>query len=186
MNLSEQIVIIQKKLVKPVVFIGTGGAGKTSIGKALAKELGLDFVDSDDVIVKNENQSIAKLFEAKGEDYFRNLERQTLIYLAQENKPYIIGTGGGAFMNEQTRQTILEKTVSIFIKADLKVLSERIGTGEGRPLFKNKEVDNVLTGLIEERYPVYQQADIIVDTYSEPEQETLNRVMNALYTHLNP
>lgn len=172
------------KLDKSIVFVGLMGAGKTSLGKAFAESLGVEFVDSDAVIVEHEGRSIEQIFEEFGEAYFRDLERKVIIELLQDNEPKVIGTGGGAFMNPDTREVIIQKTTSIFLEAALDVLLKRIGSGEGRPLFKDRPPKEVMPELIEARYDTYKKADLSVSTYDEPLQETLNRVQQAVYTHL--
>lgn len=172
---------------QPLVIIGLMGAGKTSIGKMLAEELGYDFLDSDDVIVEREGRSIPDIFEQSGEPHFRQIEREVIQDLMQDSTPHIIGTGGGAFMNEKTRQAIKQSGTSIFLKASLDVLVNRVGQGEGRPLLTaGNNPREVLDKLMQERYPVYGKADLTVETRAETPEETLNSVMNALYTHLKP
>jgi shikimate kinase len=171
---------------KHIVLVGTGGAGKTSIGAVLAEFLGLEFMDSDEVIINREQCSIPDIFANKGEAYFRGLERQAFFELMAEETPHIIGSGGGAFMNDETRALIKEKALSIFIKADIEVLLKRIGEGQGRPMYEGQDTRAVLEGLIDTRYPIYEEADVIVETYDEPLEKTLVRLTEALYTHLNP
>ncbi len=170
---------------KPLVLIGTGGAGKTTIGALLAEGLGYTYMDSDEVIIDREQCSISDIFAQKGEAYFRTLEKQAMQSLIISETPYLIGTGGGAFMNEETRNLIKEKSLSLFIKADIDVLVKRVGDGTGRPLFDGKDVRQVLEKLIEERYPIYEQADITVETFDEPLEETMARVTEALYNYLS-
>ena len=171
---------------KHVVLVGTGGAGKTSIGRLLASGLGVEFIDSDEVIIDREQSGIADIFANKGESYFRDLERQVIQELIASQTPYLIGTGGGAFMNDQTRTLIQETALSLFLKADIEVLLKRIGDGEGRPLYEGQDTRGVLEDLIGARYPVYAEADLTVETYDEPIEETLARVTDTLYTHLKP
>lgn len=175
----------EKTLQSSIVLVGTGGAGKTSLGRILATGLGYEYVDSDEVIIDQAQSSIAEIFADKGEAHFRTLEKQAIQTLIEDENLYLIGTGGGAFMNEATRKLIKDNALSIFLKADIDVLLGRIGDGEGRPLYEGKDVKQVLETMIAERYPIYAQADITVDTYDEPIGETLKRVTEALYTHLN-
>ncbi len=184
MDINLKIEFIRKRLRRPVVFVGLMGAGKTSLGKALAASLKLEFVDSDDIITAHEGSSIPEIFEKSGEAHFRDLERQTLLDLAQDKDVKIIGTGGGAFMNDETRETIQSNALSLFLNAHLDVLVKRIGSGEGRPLFDGKPPEEVLAELIKERYPIYEEAHMSVATYDEPIEETLNRVQQTLYSHL--
>lgn len=183
---KEHISVIKGELSKPIVLVGLMGAGKTSLGRALAKTLNVDFIDSDDVIIAKDGRSIAEMFARSGEGYFRDLERQVLVELSKTKRHCVLGTGGGAFMNDETRQVIKAHTTSVFLKADIEILKKRVGTGEGRPLFKGKSVEEVLKTLIEERYPIYNQADLTVETRDESRKETLNRLISALYIHLKP
>lgn len=173
----------------PLVIIGLMGAGKTSIGMMLAEELGYDFVDSDDVIVEREKRSIPEIFgeNNKNEPEFRRIEREVIQDLMLDSTPHIIGTGGGAFMNVDTRKAIKKSGTSIFLKASLDVLAERVGKGKGRPLLTaGNNPREVLDKFMKERYPIYSEADLIVETRAETQEETFNRVINALYTHLKP
>jgi len=171
---------------KTIVLVGTGGAGKTTLGELLAEGLGYEYMDSDAVVIDKEQTSIADIFVNKGEAHFRALEKEAIQGLIESNEPYLIGTGGGAFMNDETRALIKERALSIFIKADVEVLLGRIGDGEGRPLYEGKDVRQVLEDMIEERYPIYEEADITVESFEEPLEETLKRLTEALYTHLQP
>ncbi len=178
---------IRAHLEQPLVIIGLMGAGKTSIGKMLAAELDYDFIDSDEMIVKREQRSILDIFAQSGEPHFREVERAVIQDLMLDVAPHVIGTGGGAFMNAETRAAIKETGVSIFLKASLDVLAERVGNGEGRPLLTaGNSPREVLDKLMQDRYPIYAEADLAVETRAETQKETLNRVINALYTHLKP
>jgi len=177
---------LRAHLEKPIIIVGLMGAGKTSVGKALAESMEYDFVDSDDVIVERAGMSISDIFATHGEPHFRALERDVLSDLMQDQQPHVIGTGGGAFMNDKTREVIKTAGISIFLKADLEVLLERVGTGEGRPLLEAGNPREILAGLIERRYPVYAEADLTVATKTEPMEETLKRVTQALYNHIQP
>ena len=183
---KEHISVIRGELAKPIVLVGLMGAGKTSLGKSLAKTLNVDFIDSDDVIIAKDGRNIAEMFARSGEGYFRDLERQVLTELSKTKRYCVLGTGGGAFINEETRQVILTHATSVFLKADIEVLKKRVGSGEGRPLFREKNVEEVLKTLIQERYPIYNQAALTVETHDERKQETLNRLISALYIHLKP
>lgn len=183
MDIEEKITFLKQNMDNSVVLVGLMGAGKSSIGRMLAKHLNLEFVDSDHVIEGQERRDISEIFAKSGEAYFRELERRTIIDLASEKELIIMGTGGGAFMNDETRAVIKRKTLSVFLKSNLDVLSKRVGSGSGRPLFAGKEPADVLSELIEQRYPIYNEADIIVETKDEPLKETLNRVIEALYSH---
>lgn len=186
MDTKLQIDFIRAHLTKPITLVGLMGAGKSSLGQLLAQALDLEFVDSDNIITAQSNMSISEIFEKFGEGHFRALECETILSLAAKEYPNIIGTGGGAFMNDKTRAAILNNTIPVFIKADIDVLATRIGDGAGRPLFKGKNPKDVLNDLIQIRYPVYAQAALTVPSEDESVQETLNRVISTLYTHLKP
>lgn len=186
MDTKLQIEFIKAHLQKPITLVGLMGAGKSSLGKKMAETLDIDFVDSDEVIVTQSGMSISDIFAKHGEAHFRALECETILSLAAQKRPYVIGTGGGAFMNKHTRAAILDNTTSLFIKATLDVLSVRVGDGAGRPMFKDKNPIDVLQSLMDERYPVYALADLTVASNDEPVEETLNRGIATLYTHLKP
>lgn len=176
---------IKKNLKQPIVLIGTGGAGKTTIGKIISESLALDFLDSDAVLEANEGKTIPQIFTDHGEPYFRAKERETIMGIINQSKSSVIGTGGGAFMDPETRKLILEETISIFIDADIEVLLKRVGNGVGRPLFNNKNPQDVLTQMIEQRYPIYNLATLTVKSEDEPIEQTAEKVINSLYKYLS-
>ncbi len=184
MDIKLKLEFLRKRLKRPIVLVGLMGAGKTSVGEALAQSLHLNFIDSDDVVTRSAGCSIADIFKHEGEDSFRELERQAILNLSEGGDVKVIGTGGGAFMNVETRTAIQSKTLSVFLNAALDVLVKRVGGGEGRPLFDGKEPEAVLEELMAQRYPIYSQAHLSVPTYDEPLEETLNRVQQALYSQL--
>ena len=174
---------IKNKLNKPISLVGLMGCGKSSVGRRLAQELSMDFVDSDSAIVQTAGMSIPEIFQTKGEAYFRDLEADTLKKLMLQDQG-IIGTGGGAYMNENTRTLLNHNTISMFLHAELETLLKRVGNGEGRPLFKDKSPKDVLSDLVSERYPIYKQAQITIFTKNESVEETTNRVLQGLYNNL--
>ncbi len=175
---------IKTKLDQSITLVGLMGSGKSSVGRLLANELDWPFIDSDAEIVTQAGLSIPEIFESKGEAYFRELERDILKNLTAQDDLRVIGTGGGAFMNDKTRDYIKDKTISVFLQAELDTLIKRVGSGAGRPLFKDQSPTVVLAELIDLRYPRYKEARILVDTKDETPQETLNRVLQALYNDL--
>jgi shikimate kinase len=181
---SDTTAILSQRLDRPVVLIGTGGAGKTTIGKLLAVRLGLPFVDSDKVLEEKEGRTIPEIFKEDGEPYFRDLERETIRHCIAKGERSIVSTGGGAFMKADTRDLILKQSVSIFLKARLETLLKRVGNGEGRPLFDHKDPREVLSAMIENRYPVYEQADIVVNSDFDSAEETTEKLIHALYKAL--
>lgn len=180
----QNIDFIKENLKKPVVLIGMAGAGKTTISKMLATQLDWPFLDCDDEIVRKEQKSIPQIFLEDGETYFREIELQNLQEILGRKSEYVLGTGGGTFMNEKARRLIHEKAVSIFLKVDVETLAARVGDGTGRPLFNNKDPKTVLTSLVKERYPAYEKADIEVLSKNESIEDTTNNVLNSLYNFL--
>lgn len=155
------------------------GAGKTSVGRKLAEKLDMAFVDADEEIVKAAGCSIDDIFELYGEKAFRDVEEKVIFRLLEEG-PQVMATGGGAFMNPKTRALIAAASVSVWLRADLDVLVRRTRRRGGRPLLKNKDPRAALQKLIDERYPVYAEADIIVDSKDEGPDGTVRFISDAL------
>lgn len=167
------------KLAKPVVLVGLMGAGKSTIGRRLSAVLGLNFVDSDNEIVEAAGCSIADIFETYGEAIFRDLEQRVLLRLVG-SEPCIIATGGGAFMNPAIRAAIKEKALSIWLKADLNVLLERVSRRDTRPLLKTGDKGSILGRLMDERYPIYAEADITIDSNAGMHEAVVDNIITAL------
>ncbi len=163
----------------PIVLVGLMGAGKTSIGRRLADRLDLPFVDADVEIEKAAGKSIPDIFAEHGEAHFRDGERRVIARLL-ENGKQVLATGGGAFMNAETRAAIKGHSVSVWLKADLDVLLKRVAKRGGRPLLENKDPAVVLQNLIDLRYPVYAQADITVESLDVQHNQMVNAVVDAL------
>lgn len=164
---------------RPIVLIGMMGVGKSTIGRRLAARLGLPFVDADEEIAHAAGMSIPEIFERYGEAGFRDGERRVIARLIEEGRK-VIATGGGAFMNEETRGLILDKAIAIWLDADIDVLVERVSRREGRPLLKGKNVREVITDLAAIRNPVYAQAPLHIKSIAGPHEETVERIMKAL------
>ena len=169
---------------RSVILIGLMGVGKSSIGKRLARRLELPFVDADAEIVKAAGCSIEDIFERFGEAAFREGEERVLARLLAEC-PHVLATGGGAFMNASTRERIREAGISVWLRASLDILVKRLGRRQGeRPLLKNGDLRETLTRLIDQRHPVYAEADIVVDTGDEALDATVEQVVAALQTRV--
>jgi len=166
-----------------VVFVGLMGAGKTAIGRKVAQALGIPFVDSDHEIESVSRMSIPELFERYGEPEFRALEQRVIERLVHEG-PRIVSTGGGAFMNAQTRAVISDHGVSIWLRADLDLLMERVAKKQNRPLLKNPDPRGVMRKLMSDRYPVYALADLTVETRDARREVIAGEVLDALRAHL--
>lgn len=162
-----------------IVMVGLMGAGKTSIGRRLAVRLDLPFVDADDAIEEAAKSSISDIFERLGEAGFRDGERRVIARLLDDS-PIVLATGGGAFMDPDTRALIAAKGISIWLRADIDTLVRRTSRREDRPLLKNGDPREILTNLMNVRYPIYEQADITVDSFDGPAEETLQQVLDAL------
>jgi shikimate kinase len=167
------------RLKKPVVLVGLMGAGKSTIGKRLARDIGLDFLDSDSEIAEAAGCSISDIFEIYGEAMFRDLEKRVLLRLLAGG-PTVVATGGGAFMNNELREAILEKATSVWLRADIEVLLERVSRRDTRPLLKSGDKRDILSRLIEERHPVYETADIVVDSDDAAHESVVQKIARRL------
>jgi shikimate kinase len=170
-------------LRRSLVMVGLMGAGKSAIGRRLAQRLDLPFVDADAEIEAAAGCSIGEIFERFGESYFRDGERRVIARLL-DGPIGVVATGGGAFMDPETRARIREKGISVWLKADVETLSERVSRRTNRPLLKNGDPKAILTGLMERRYPIYAEADVVVITDSSPPAATVERVVAALADYL--
>ncbi len=164
---------------RPVVLVGMMGVGKTSIGKRLAAQLGFEFVDADEEIERAAGMTIAEMFEKFGEPYFRDGERRVIARLI-DGTPKVIATGGGAFINEETRALILERALSIWLDADIKVLADRVSRRSHRPLLKDRDPVEVLTELGKVRNPLYAEANIHIRSDASPHARTVEIILKAL------
>ncbi|HWE73435.1 MAG TPA: shikimate kinase [Stellaceae bacterium] len=164
---------------KTIALVGLMGAGKSSIGRRLGQALGLPFVDADSEIEAAAGASIEEIFARDGEAVFRGGERRVISRLL-DGSAQVLATGGGAFMDPITRGLIRERAISVWLRADLETLLVRVGRRNNRPLLKTGDPRAVLTRLIDERYPVYAEADITIDTVDGPPEATLGKVIAAL------
>jgi shikimate kinase len=169
---------------RTIVLVGLMGAGKTSIGRRLAAALQLPFVDADSEIEAAAGQTIEGIFARDGEAAFRAGERRVIARLL-DNPIHVLATGGGAFVDPATRALIRERAVSIWLRADLDLLLARVSRRNNRPLLKTGDPRAVLERLMKERYPLYAEADITVDTIDGPPEATLEQVMSALAAYLD-
>ena len=158
------------------------GSGKTTIGLHLAKKLDVPFVDSDKVIEEQAGYAISEIFQRDGEQFFRKVEAKTISEILGRNEICVLATGGGAFMNEETRKIIKEKSISVWLNASLNILIERLEHNNTRPLLANVDKKQMLQKLMDERYPIYAQADIIVDTDVNSRTIVGNEIMMKLET----
>ncbi len=168
---------------KTIVLIGMMGAGKTCIGRKLAERLGRPFIDADQEIADAAGCSIPDIFARHGEAAFREGERRVIGRLLDE-PVHILATGGGAFISEQTRAKIRDKAISVWLRADIDLLLRRVARRNNRPLLQQGEPRQVLEKLMAERYPVYAEADIIVDSMDGPRDAMVNKVYDAIADYL--
>lgn len=172
---------IEFLLDKPVVMVGLMGAGKTSIGRALARQLGVPFVDSDKEIEAAAGCSVVDIFSLYGEEEFRRVEQRVISRLLEsEPSLKVISTGEGAFITPEVRELVLEKALTIWLKADLELLVKRTNFRNTRPQLLNADSKNILSKLINERYGIYAKADITVETRDESLQKTLAKVRDSI------
>jgi shikimate kinase len=161
---NARIARIRKRLgTRSIVLIGLMGAGKTAVGRRLANRLGLDFTDADTEIEMAAGKSISDIFADHGEAYFRRGEEKVIARLLK-NGPQVLATGGGAYISGKTRENIHQQGIAVWLKADLEVLLERVGRRDNRPLLKTGDPKAIMKRLMDERYPVYAEADIVVQS----------------------
>ncbi|SNY90858.1 shikimate kinase [Cohaesibacter sp. ES.047] len=164
---------------RPIVLIGLMGAGKTTIGRRLAARLSIPFRDADHEIEAAANMSIAEIFEQHGEAHFRDGEKKVIARLMDDGDQ-VLATGGGAWMNEETRQLVGERGVSVWLKAEFDVLMARVRRRSHRPLLQDPDPEGVMHRLIDARYPVYALADATVMSVAEPHEVIVNSVIEEL------
>ena len=167
-----------------VVLVGLMGSGKSCVGRRIAREMKVPFVDADTEVEAAAGSSVADIFEQYGEQAFREGERRVIGRLL-DGPPSVLATGGGAFIDGEIRKLILERSTSVWLRADLDTLVKRTEGRTHRPLLNDGNTRNILEQLIIERYPIYAEADIVVDTGSNSVTVTCNRVIRALTAHLN-
>jgi shikimate kinase len=169
---------------RSVVLVGLMGAGKSSIGRRLAQRLGLDFLDADAEIERAAGCTIEEIFARFGEPAFRDGERRVILRLLEERAPIVLATGGGAYMDPETRAAIRSHGIAVWLRADIDVLLRRVARRSNRPLLKQGDPREVLEKLMALRHPVYAEADLVVDSDESPAETTVDRVVAALRAHL--
>ena len=166
-------------LPRSLVIVGLMGAGKSAVGRRLAARLGLPFADVDLEIERAAGLTIEDIFDMYGEPAFRDVERRVVARLLGE-EPHVISTGGGAFMDLDTRQIIAERGISLWLRADLDLLVARTGRRNNRPLLKKGNRREILSKLMDERHPVYARTDITIDSRDGPLDDTVGAALAAL------
>lgn len=166
-----------------LVLVGLMGAGKSAIGRIVAQQLGLSFVDTDTEIERVSRMSISELFAAYGEEEFRALETRVIKRLLRTG-PRVVSTGGGAFINEKTRKQIERGGLSVWLNADLDVLWERVNKRDHRPLLKTENPKQTLKDLMDKRYPIYALADITVQSRDVRKEVIANEVLTSVIEYI--
>lgn len=164
---------------RSLVLVGLMGAGKSSVGRRLAARIGFDFVDADTEIEKAAGASIPEIFASHGEAAFRDGERKVIARLLEQPR-IVLATGGGAYMNPETRARIRTRGLSIWLNAELDVLVKRCGRRGNRPLLQNGDLRGTLQRLMRERYPVYAEADITVVSGDGPHEAVVEQIIAQL------
>ncbi len=169
---------------RTLVMVGMMGAGKSSVGRRLANQLGMAFVDADSEIELAANASIPEIFEQHGEAYFRDGERRVIQRLL-DGRPKVLATGGGAFIQPETRAAIQATAISIWLNADRELLLSRVKRRSNRPLLKTEDPAATIDKLIAERYPVYAEADIQVQSRDVAHDVVIDDILEALAEFLD-
>src|SRR6187549_2765002 len=168
---------------RPIVLVGMMGAGKTTVGRRLAARLGRHFVDSDEEVEKAAGMTIEDIFAAHGEADFRAGEVRVIARLMKD-QDLVLGTGGGAFVNAETRALVKAAGISVWIKADFELLFQRVQRRSNRPLLKTANPRQTLKDLIDKRYPTYAEADVTIVSKDVPQDQVAGEVIEALMAHL--
>ena len=180
MTETDPVEVIKAQLGRrSIVLVGLMGCGKSSVGKRLAAKLGIPFIDADEEIEKVAAKTIGEIFADQGEDFFRDRERKVIGRLLSSG-PQILATGGGAYVNADTRQAIRDMGISVWLRAELAVLMRRVGKRDTRPLLKTGNPEATMRKLMDARYPVYAGADITVESRDEPHEIIVTEIVNRL------
>ena len=168
---------------RPLVLVGMMGAGKTTVGRRLASRLNRHFLDSDEEIEKAAQMTIPEIFAQRGEPEFRAGETRVIARVLKD-RDIVLATGGGAFVNAETRAQVRQGAISVWLKADSNILFERVSRRSNRPLLKTANPRATLEKLIEERYPIYAEADITVLSRDVPQDVVASDVIEAVLSYL--
>ena len=172
---------IRGRLTRPIVLVGMMGVGKSTVGRKLASTLGLHFVDADDEIAEAANMSIPEIFDQFGEPYFRDGERRVIARLLEdEGSECVIATGGGAFVQDDTRDLILRNGLAVWLDSDIDTLVERVGRNDKRPLLRGGNAREIITRMKAEREPAYMKAPLHVTTSAGPHLQAVARILEEL------
>lgn len=176
---AREIDALARRINRPVVLVGMMGVGKSSVGRKLAHALHIPFVDADDEIEKAAQMSISEIFAQYGESYFRDGERRVIARLIDGERK-VVATGGGAFVNPDTRDLILSRSLAVWLDSDIETLVERVGRKDTRPLLRSGDPREILTRLRDERAPAYAMAHIKVLSCNGPQSRTVTKVLKGI------
>ncbi len=168
---------------RTIALVGLMGVGKSSLGRRLAQVLDLPFRDADEEIEKAAGRTVPEIFAERGETEFRDGERRVIARLLEE-PPHVLATGGGAFVQPETRALLKAKALTVWLKADVETLARRVGRKDGRPLLAGKDPVQVLSDMANIRYPAYAEAEIHVETGESAHAAAVQAVLDALDAHL--
>ena len=177
--------VIHPSMRRTIVLIGMMGAGKTTTGFGLAQRLGIQFIDSDREIEKMEGLSTVEIFEQKGEEYFKEIEKKVIKKILNTTKPQVLSIGGNAYDNEDVRRIIKEKAISIFLDVDLDVLIKRVERRNNRPILEGKNKAEIMTQIYDEKYSTYSTTDIVVNTTYLNKDTTINVITQLIGDYIN-
>ncbi len=184
MSRSDNSILLEALGGRAIVMVGMMGCGKSAVGRRLAARLGLPFVDADDEIQKAAGKRISEIFADEGEEFFRDREQLVIDRLLSQGRQ-VLATGGGAFMNEATRERVREVGVSVWLKADFNILMRRVGRrGDKRPLLRDGNREQIMRNLLEKRSPIYAKADIAVESRDGPHDEVVVEIVKQLTAKL--
>ena len=172
---------IRRRITRPIVLVGMMGVGKSTVGRKLAATLDMDFVDADEEIADAANMTIPEIFDLFGESYFRDGERRVIARLLEESGcECVIATGGGAFVQDDTRTVIMERSIAIWLDSDVETLIERVSRNDKRPLLRDGDTREIVTRMKKEREPAYSLAPIRVQSDAGPHAEAVSRILEEL------
>lgn len=169
---------------RAVVLVGMMGSGKSSVGRRLANRLGMSFLDADTEIETAAGMTIPEIFAQRGEAEFRDGERRVISRILVTQAPLVLATGGGAFMNAETRARVKELGVSVWLKAEPDVLMRRVRKRSNRPLLQTADPEATLRAMLAQREPVYALADLTIQSRDEPHEVIVGDIVAALERHL--
>lgn len=175
--------LVERLAGKPLVLVGMMGAGKTTVGRRLASRLGRHFLDSDEEIEKAAHMTIPEIFEQRGEPEFRMGETRVIARVLKD-EGIVLATGGGAFVHPETRALVKDEAVSVWLKAEIDILFERVSRRSNRPLLKTANPKATLQKLIDDRYPIYAEADVTVLSRDVPQDVVAGDIVSAVLAYL--